>query len=129
MLSREEDNYGRQKKYSVIQLNEYKSFELNSDTDLFTVYKYLIYSDGSVRIKLYWRHMSTTEGEKIHDFYMLPFNIDTNKYNCVTITQSDTDVWHNGVAYKLFNNKIDLYINSYSSDHLSILEIDIFTFI
>ena len=66
MLTREEDNYGRQKKkYSVIQLNEYNKININHGDDALQIEEYLIYSDGSVRIKLYWRNTNTTQGQII----------------------------------------------------------------
>ena len=78
---------------------------------------------------MYWRNVNTTDGQIIHRTCNLPLTINSSKYHCVTITQSDAKVWHNDVAYQLFDTKIDLHVNSYSVDYMSTLIVDIFAFI
>lgn len=117
------------KKYSVIQLNEYNKININHEDELLQIEAYLIYSDGSVRIKLYWRNTNTTEGQIIRRTCNLPFNIDTNKYHYVSITQADVNAWHYDAAYSIHSNTIDLTVVSHAVDFSSTLILEIFAFI
>lgn len=132
MLNREEDNYGRQKKkYSVIQLNEY----VNNNLDLsffrgFSLSKYLVYSDGSVRIQYLWMREVSNINDTITSTANLPINIDLKKFYSVNIEQFDIpDIWSFDAAYVLKSNTIDIHVRSNRADAISRLIVDIFAFI
>ena len=59
----------------------------------------------------------------------LPFNIDTNKYNYVSITQADVNAWNYDAAYSIHQNSIDLTVVSHEVDYSSTLILEIFAFI
>lgn len=98
--------------------------------DGFAVSKYIIYSDGSVRFRLWWRKEQTTANTSYTSTITLPFNIDLSKYYSMSIVQEDQFIVTLDTAIEILSaNQLKLHVLVHNDDILTTLTMELFAFI